>query len=162
MNLKPLHLATVAALSATLALTACKKNEPAPPTTTVNPAPAPAPAPAPQNAVASVTAVDLGSAVDADGRVVAGTSTFAVNDTITASVMTNTSIPNAMATGTLAARWTYQDGQVVNQESKTFNFSGPGTTNFQISKPDGWPVGRYKLEVSLDGSVVQTRDFEVR
>jgi hypothetical protein len=162
MNLKPLHLATVAALTATIALSACKKSEPVPPPTTVNPVPAPAPAPAPQNAVASVTAVDLGSALDADGRVVAGTSTFATNDTITASVLTNTSVPNAMATGTLGARWTYEDGQVVNQESKTFNFSGQGTTNFQISKPDGWPVGRYKVEISLDGNVVQTREFEVR
>ncbi len=164
MNLKPLHLATVAALSATLALTACKKTEPAPtPTTTVNPAPAPAPpAQVPQTASAAVTAVDLGSAVDADGRVVAGTSTFATTDTITASVMTNTSVPNASATGTLGARWTFEDGQVVNQESKTFNFTGPGTTNFQISKPDGWPVGRYRVEISLDGAVVQTRDFEVR
>ena len=50
----------------------------------------------------------------------------------------------------------------MNQESKTFNFTGPGVTNFQISKPDGWPVGRYRVEISLDGSVVQTRDFEVR
>ena len=107
-------------------------------------------------------AVDIGNAVDADGRVVAGTSTFATGDTITASVMTSTGSPTAAATGTLGARWTYQDGQVVNQESKTFQFTGPGVTNFQISKPDGWPVGRYKVEITLDGVVVQTRDFEVR
>ena len=62
----------------------------------------------------------------------------------------------------LGARWTFEDGQVVNQESKTFEFTGPGVTNFQISKPDGWPVGRYRVEISLDGQVVQTRDFEVR
>jgi hypothetical protein len=166
MNRQSLSFAIAAAFAATLALSACKRDEPAP-TTTVDTAPAPAPAPAPTPApapapAAVVTAVDLGSSVDADGRVVAGTSTFATTDTITASVMTNTGSPTASATGTLGARWTFQDGQVVNQESKTFNFTGPGVTNFTISKPDGWPVGRYKVEISLDGAVVQTRDFEVR
>ena len=161
MNLKTLPLAA-AALGVALSLGACKRDEPV---TTTTPAPAPAPAPttpAPAPAAAVVTAVDLGSAVDAQGRVVAGTSTFATTDTITASVMTATGSSTGSATGTLGARWTFEDGQVVNQESKTFNFTGPGVTNFQISKPDGWPVGRYRLEVSLDGEVVQTRDFEVR
>jgi hypothetical protein len=164
MNRTPLTLATATALAATLAFAGCKRDEPVvattPPATT--PAPAPAPAPAPVPASATVTGVDIGNAIDADGRVVAGASTFAAGDTITASVMTSTGSPTASATGTLAARWTYQDGQVVNQESKTFQFTGPGVTNFQISKPDGWPVGRYKVEISLDGTVVQTREFEVR
>ena len=151
MKLKPSPLATVAALAVALSLGACKRDEPV--TTT---------APAPTPAAATVTAVDLGSAVDADGRVVAGTTTFATTDTITASVMTTTGTPTGRASGTLGARWTFEDGQVVNQESKTFEFTGPGVTNFQISKPDGWPVGRYRVEISLDGQVVQTRDFEVR
>ena len=163
MKLKPSPLATVAALAVALSLGACKRDEPV---TTTAPAPAPtAPAPttpAPAPAAAVVTAVDLGSAVDAQGRVVAGTSTFATTDTITASVMTATGSSTGSATGTLGARWTFEDGQVVNQESKTFEFTGPGVTNFQISKPDGWPVGRYRVEISLDGQVVQTRDFEVR
>jgi type V secretory pathway adhesin AidA len=166
MNLKPLPLATAAVLGAALALSACKRDEPVTTTDVATPAPAPAPAPAPQPPsgppVAAVTAVDLGNAIDADGRVVAGTSTFAPTDTITASVTTDTGAPQTSATGTLAARWTFEDGQVVNEESKTFQFDGRGTTNFQISKPDGWPVGRYRVEISLDGDVVQTRDFEVR
>ena len=39
---------------------------------------------------------------------------------------------------------------------------GANVTTFHIAKPDGWPVGKYKLEVSLDGAVVQTREFEVK
>ena len=27
--------------------------------------------------------------------------------------------------------------------------SGPQVTDFSISKPDGWPAGKYKVEVSL-------------
>lgn len=171
MKLKPLSLATALAVAGMLALGACKRDEPL--TTTVDapatdPAPAPAPpaTPAPSRPVgppsAVVTAVDLGNAVDADGRVVAGTSTFLPTDTITASVETNTGTPDGTTDGTLGARWTFEDGQLVNEESKAFRFDGRGVTNFQISKPDGWPVGRYRLEISLDGDVVQTRDFEVR
>lgn len=170
MNFKPLSLAMSVALGATLALAACKRDEPI--TTddvAVAPAPAPTPAPAPAPTpdpagppAAAVTAVDLGSTVDADGRVLAGTSTFAPSDTITASVTTDTGAPQASATGTLGARWTFEDGQLVNEESKTFQFDGRGTTNFQISKPDGWPVGRYRVEILLDGVLVQTREFEVR
>ena len=56
----------------------------------------------------------------------------------------------------------FEDGQVVNTDSKTLTFTGPGTTNFQISKPDGWPAGGYRLEVSLDGVQVESREFTVR
>ena len=41
-------------------------------------------------------------------------------------------------------------------------FAGDGVTDFQISKPSGWPTGKYKVEISLDGSVVQTREFDVK
>ena len=41
-------------------------------------------------------------------------------------------------------------------------FAGDGVTDCQISKPDGWPTGKYKVEIMLDGNVVQTREFEVR
>jgi hypothetical protein len=35
-------------------------------------------------------------------------------------------------------------------------------TTFHISKPDGWPAGSYKVEISLDGTVVDSRDFTVQ
>ena len=50
----------------------------------------------------------------------------------------------------------------MHEETKDITFSGDGVTNFQISKPDGWPAGKYRLEVLLDGTVVQTRDFDVK
>jgi hypothetical protein len=161
MKLAPLHYATVAALTATLMLAGCKKEEPVvvtPPTRT-----APAPAPMPRAAAtASVTQVQLGSTAGADGRVTTESNAFAPTDTVTASVSTNTSEPMSSVSGTLTAKWTYQDGQVVNQQDQSFTFTGPGVTNFQISKPDGWPAGNYTLTVSLDGKVAQTREFSVR
>ena len=77
--------------------------------------------------------------------------------------MTSTSDPMAIVPSTLGVKWTHLDSnQVVHEETKQVNLAGAGATDFQISKPDGWPTGRYKVEVSLDGSVVQSREFEVR
>lgn len=165
MTRKTLNIAIAAALFGSLALVGCKKKEEAavPPPAASEPAtPAPeTPAPAP-TATASVTSVDLGNAVGADMKVAAASTTFAPKDTIYASVQTSTSDAAATVPGTLSANWTFQDGQVVNKEDKPLSFSGPGTTEFHISKPDGFPAGKYKVEISLDGNVVQSKDFEVK
>jgi len=162
MTRMPIHRLTVLSLAAAFALAGCNRDEPAPapvptPAPTTTPAPAPAPAPA---AIVTVTAIDIGNQVGEHGRVDAPATTFASSDTITASVVTSTSGPSA--SGQLAARWLFEDGQVVNEETRDFTFTGPGVTNFQIAKPDGWPTGRYTLEISLDGKVVKTAEFEVR
>jgi hypothetical protein len=157
----PLSRSLAFALVATLALAGCKKEEAAPPPV-VTPAPAPAPALAPVAATAAITGVVLGNAPDANGQVSTPIAEFAGTDTITASITTSTSDPAATVAGTLSAKWLFEDGQVVNEESKTFGFTGPGVTNFQISKPDGWPAGGYKLEVSLDGTLVESREFTVK
>ena len=153
------------ALLGAVAVAGCKKNEePA-----VTPPPAAEPAtlppvatPAPM-ATASVTGIDLGNAVGADMRVATPMSTFATSDTIHASVATSTSDPAASVPASIGIKWTHVDSnQVVHEETKQVNLTGAGATDFQISKPDGWPTGRYKVEVSLDGAVVQSREFEVR
>jgi hypothetical protein len=156
------HASAFALITAILALAGCNKDStgrsPAPTTTgpaTTSTPPAAAPS-------ATVTAVTVGNRTGPDGSALSSGTRFAPNDTIIASVITQTSSPAASVTGSLGARWLFEDGQVVNIESKTFTFTGPGTTNFQISKPDGWPVGRYSLEVSLNGVVVQTANFDIR
>ena len=168
MNTNRLHLAMLAVLIGSAAMVGCKKKEepaPMPPVASEPAATAPAPMPA-VAATASVTGVDLGNAVGADMRVAAPMGTFAPKDTIHAAVMTATSDPAASVAGKLGAKWTYlnADGSSmpVHEESKDLTFAGDGVTDFQISKPDGWPTGKYKVEITLDGNVVQTRDFEVK
>ncbi len=160
MNRNRLSLVLAATLAGSVALVGCKKKEEpvATPPAVEAPAPAaPAPAPAPAPAAATmVNSVDLGNAIGADNKISAPNSTFAAKDPIYASVTTD-----GPAAGKLNAKWSFQDGQVVHTEDKNVP-AGPQTTQFQITKPDGWPVGKYKLEVSLDGAVVQTREFEVK
>ena len=160
-----LHMSVLAVLLGSVALVGCKKKEePAPLPPAAETAPAPAPAPAAMPATASVNSVDLGNAVGADMRVTAPMSSFSPKDaTIYAAVSTGTSDPAASVAGKLGAKWTHVDSsQVVHEESKDITFAGDGVTDFQINKPDGWPTGKYKVEISLDGAVVQTREFEVK
>lgn len=161
-----MHLAVAAALVASMALVGCKKKEEAavmPPPATEPAAPAaPAPAPAPAAASATVTSVDLGTQVGADKKVTAASSTFKPTDTIHASVATTTSDPTASVPARLGAKWTFQDGQTVKEASEDINFAGTGNTTFSINSPNGFPTGRYKVEISLNGAVVQTREFEVK
>ncbi len=167
MTRQPLILA--ASLAAVLALSACgKKDESAapapgamPPAAATTPAPAPATtAPmAMNNAPAAVTvgSVELGSTVDANNKILASSASFAPKDTIYAAVDTSGS-----GNATLSAKWTYQDGQTVHEDSKAINAMGPETTAFMISKPDGFPAGNYKVDISLNGSQVASKDFSVK
>jgi uncharacterized protein YfaS (alpha-2-macroglobulin family) len=105
-----------------------------------------------------VSQIDMGRSLNADKTINDTTDSFKPNDTIRASILTEGTAPTA----TLKARWTYQDGQVVNESTQTIAPTGTARTEFHISKPDGWPTGKYKLEVFVNGSSAATRDFEVQ
>jgi hypothetical protein len=61
----------------------------------------------------------------------------------------------------LSARWTFEDGQVVNEATQNIAPTGPAVTEFHISKPDGWPAGKYKLEVAANGKLSGAQEFTV-
>ena len=104
-----------------------------------------------------ISQVDMGRSLAADKAIADRTDSFKPNDTIYASIATAGSASSAA----LKARWTYQDGQVVNESTQTIAPTGNARTEFHISKPDGWPTGKYKLETFLNGSSSGTKDFEV-
>lgn len=161
------HYAVAAALVATLALAGCKKKEeaaPTPPPAAETPAPAPAePAPAPVAATATVASVDLGSAIGADKKVTAAAASFKPKDTIYASVSTSTSDPAATVATKLGAKWTFQDGQTVHEDpSADVQATNGGVTEFHINSPKGFPEGKYKVEITQDGNVVQSKEFDVK
>ena len=105
-----------------------------------------------------VTDVTLGRSVGGDKAITDRTDTFRPNDTIYASVATEGSANSA----SLRARWTFEDGQVVDDSTRTIAPNNRERTEFHISKPSGWPAGKYKVEVSLDNQLVETKNFEVR
>ena len=161
-NSRSQQFALVAALFGALALSACNKQDESAPPATVPPVTQTAPVPTmpPPVVVAplTVSSVDLGTAVGPDQKISAATTTFAPKDTIYAAVSTTGTAPNAV----LNAKWTYQDGQTVNESSQTIAPNGDAVTSFHISKPDGWPTGSYKVEIMLDGKSVASKAFTVQ
>lgn len=125
---------------------ACKKKEAPPPPVVEAPAPPPAP----------TATVELGSVSGPDGRVLAARTSFGTKDSIIASVYTENTTPNS----TLTAKWTFQTGQTVDSTSQTVAASS-ATTKFFIFKKSGWPVGKYKVDVALNGSPIASQEFEV-
>jgi hypothetical protein len=105
-----------------------------------------------------VTDVDLGKSIDAGKRVVDRAQDFRPNDTVYGSVHT-VGVANA---ATLTARWTYENGQTVDERSETISPTGETFTEFHVAKPSGWPEGKYTLHVLLNGQEVQTKPFTVR
>ena len=108
-------------------------------------------------AAVSVTDVKLGKAVDANQRVTDETDDFKPSDMIYASVMTSGASPNT----TLQARWTFQDGQVIDSTTQSIAPTGDAVTTFHIMKPDGFPKGKYKVTVLLNGAEAKSKEFEV-
>ena len=163
------------ALLASAALVGCKKKDDTavvdttPPATTSPDTSLPPPAPAPMPSTPAPTAgavvsdLQLGNAVGADNRIGSPMTSFGTKDTLYASVTTA-----ANATGTLGARWTYlgTDGTAapteVDSQTKALAGATATTHEFHVTKPDGWPAGKYRVEITHDGNVVQTRDFDVR
>ena len=105
-----------------------------------------------------VADVEIGKAVNEDKTIKDGTDDFGVRDTIYASVKTAGNASNA----TLVARWSYQDNQVVHEESQTLNATGDMVTTFRLTKDTAWPKGTYKLTILLNGTAVETEDFEIK
>jgi hypothetical protein len=154
------HRTTTLVLIGCIALFGCKKKEEAP-------APAPEVSTAPQTSVEAtpatvpfkVSSVDLGKAIGSDKKITEPATTFGPKDTIYASVATEGAAPSVK----LHAKWTFGDaGKVVKEDDLNIAPTGPATNEFHISKPSGWPVGKYKVEITADGNPAGSKDFEVK
>ena len=139
---------------ALLALSACSKKEEVPP-----PPPVAAPVAPP---AAIVSTIETGKHLGANNRVAEATTTFAPKDTMYLSVVSENSTP----TTSMIAKWTYQTGQLVDSTmqmvARTDTTNPSAVTEFHISKPKGWPVGKYKVELWMNGASVGSKDLEVK
>ena len=106
-----------------------------------------------------VSDIQVGKGVGSDMKVGDQTTSFAVRDTMYVAVITNGAAKDAK----LSTKWTYNDRQVVNEDSKTISPTGGETaTEFHVTKKTAWPKGKYKVEVMLNGASAGTKDLEVK
>lgn len=119
----------------------------------------PAVAPAPMAPALRVTDLELGRAMQGDTAVVDETDDFNANDTIHAVVRHE----GAASGVNITARWTFEDGQVVDERTETVSpdGTGPAYTHFQIANPSGWPAGNYRLTILINGEEVESEEFSV-
>jgi len=140
--------------AAVLALAACgKKDEPPKPRTELPPITA---APAGVH----VAGIVLGDALGPQKKVTQPADSFGRKDTIYASVDTT-----GTGTAVLKAKWTYRaDGAdvMVREDSQTITPTGPATSEFHVAKPDGWPLGAYRVDISLAGNPAGSKTFTVK
>lgn len=142
----------VAGVLSMLALGACSKTD----ETRMADSPAAAVPMTPENtSMLEVGDIDMGRHIGLDQKITDKTDDFAPNDTIFAAVDTK----NA-GSGKLTARWTSEDGRVVNEETKMISPSGDATTAFYIVAPA--TAGKYTLHVLLNDSEVKTKDVTVK
>jgi hypothetical protein len=80
-----------------------------------------------------------------------------VRDTVYVSVKTE-----GAGTGKLAAKFTFKDGQVVEESSQDIAPTGDAYSEFHIMKATPWPKGDYKVEITLDGVAAGSKDFTVK
>jgi len=60
---------------------------------------------------------------------------------------------------TLSSRWLDPTAKTLTEYSQTISTAGQTDTVFSLSKPDGWPKGRYQVEFSIDGKLLRTVPF---
>jgi hypothetical protein len=115
--------------------------------------------PTPDSGPLRVSDVEIGRRIGSDKRINDQTDDFAVRDTMYVSVATE----GASSGSRLAAKWTFNNKQVVDSSSQSISPAGGTTvTEFHITKATPWPKGNYKVEILLDGVPAGTKEFEVK
>jgi hypothetical protein len=105
-----------------------------------------------------IAAIDLGHQVNDDKTIPSASETYMPDQTVYASISVEGAGP-----GTLAARWTSADGQLLAEQTQKIAPTAPAHFEFHLAPPGGgWPKGRHKAVFTLDGGGSRTREFEVR
>ena len=160
MKSNRISYALMIALAGTVALAGCKKKEEAVAPVVTEPVPAPVPveptvAPNP----VAATSVTVGNTAAAD-KSVAPVNSFKPTDKIIVSVKTDAT---TAANAAIDAKLTFQDGQVAGQQAATVVAEDAGTTNVTFSNANPWPVGKYKVDVTVNGQPAGiTQEIEVK
>ena len=106
-----------------------------------------------------VSDIQVGKGVGSDKKIGDQTTSFGVRDTMYVSVITDGAAKDAKIT----TKWTFNGKQVVKESSQTISPTGGTTaTEFHVDKKSAWPVGKYTVEVMLNGVSAGTKDLEVK
>lgn len=103
-------------------------------------------------------ALELGTALDADGRVLATVERVRSGDAVHVSLVTI----GAAETAKLAVRWRDAAGLGIGADERAISATGPAVHTFSLKPESDWALGTYEVEVSINGESAGLRTFEVR
>lgn len=106
----------------------------------------------------TVAAVMIGKRIGENNLITEPTFQFAPADTVYLSVST-TGAPDS---ATLATKWRFQTGEMVDSSSKNIQPEGEDVTEFHVTSDKGWKVGTYSVTLYADGDSVDSKAFVVK
>jgi len=104
----------------------------------------------------SVDDIVLTTAMDADYCPIDEISTFSPNGPFNCSV----EVSNLRTGSTLTSRW-YYGQQFIEEITYQIQAGGHGCVGFELTSPNPWPRGGYRVEVYLDGQLERMATFAV-
>ena len=104
-----------------------------------------------------VQSVDLGKSVGANRRVIKPAAAFLPKDTIFA-VVNSIGVSQRV---TMVANWMDAKGTSLAEYTQIVAPAGPAATEFHVVNAKGWPVGKYSVVLTANGTQVASKPFEV-
>jgi hypothetical protein len=105
---------------------------------------------------ASIDDIVLTTALDADYCPVDDVTTFSPNGAFYCSVM----VSNLRQGSTVTSRW-YFGGDFIEEINYEVQTGGFGCVGFELTSPNTWPRGSYRVEIYLDGNLERMARFAV-
>ncbi len=104
----------------------------------------------------SIDDIVLTTTLDADFCPIDEVNTFSANGALHCSVK----VTNLRTGSTVTSRWFYGE-QFIEEINYQVQSGGNGCVGFELTSPNPWPRGGYRVEIYLDGNLERTATFAV-
>ncbi|HUW95063.1 MAG TPA: hypothetical protein VMW58_04705 [Anaerolineae bacterium] len=108
------------------------------------------------NGTSSVDDIVLTTALDADFCPIDEMNTFSPNGSFYCSLR----VTNLQTGSTVTSRWYYGE-QFIEEINYQVQSGGHGCVGFELTSPNPWPRGGYRIETYLDGNLERMATFTV-
>ena len=103
----------------------------------------------------NVVGIQTGKSLNSDHSIGTHAATFRPNDPMYVSVLSN-----GRGKGTITVKWTFA-GRELQTLTKKVSYNGQAATDFRFVAADGFPIGDYTIEVTVDGKTIESRRVKV-
>jgi len=102
-----------------------------------------------------VSTLQLGRSLNPDNSVGTHTTRFKPDDTVYVSILSD-----EPGYGTITVQW-FLHGQRISEATREVSYTRAAATEFHLQNSGGFPVGSYRVDVLVNGTVVGSREFRV-